>query len=304
MNEENVIREAGARIAQQPAASGTAKASLFGKLRKEFLYGGHIFAFGSAGVILSTALIGAFRPDYVFLALIYFIYYLIYLYDHSSGAELDAVTNPVRAAYLKSKAQQEKSVFAASALIIAAILLYKHDAFVALSSVLTLVLGVMYGKYFKGITMKVVAFKNYFVAAFWGIIVVYAAICHGVAISSAIWLFALFVFLRMLSIQAFFDIRDTEGDKMKKLRTFPVAYGRDNTVKIIYFLSLSSILLVFAAVWAGYWQARYAVLALSFFYGVFYLRKYQRGDDSSYLWAAGEFLLWTALVLLANALMR
>jgi 4-hydroxybenzoate polyprenyltransferase len=278
------------------------KESLVGKAKKEFLYGGHIFAFGAAGVIYATAMIGGFRINYLFLVLIYFIYYLIYLYDHSSGAEMDAVTNPVRAEYLKSKVKREKYVFGASALIIIVVLLYKNNLFITISSILTLALGMMYGKYFKDITTRIVAFKNYFVASFWGIIVLYAAICHGVEINSAIWIFAAFVFIRMLSIQAFFDIRDTEGDKMKRLKTFPAVYGRENTIKIIYFLSTLSIILVFWAVVSGYWAARYAFLAASFVYGMLYIKKYRAGDNSCYLWAAGEFILWALLVLLANVL--
>jgi len=273
---------------------------IFAFAKNEFIYGGHLFAFAASGVILSTGIIGKFEVDPVFLILIYFIYYLIYLYDHSSGADADAMTNPIRAEYLKGKIEKEKYVFAISFLVIAAILFYKNSTFITVASILTLALGMLYGKFFKNITVRLVAFKNFFVAAFWGIIVLYAALCHGATLGYSIFSFSIFVFVKMLAIQAFFDIRDTEGDRLKKLLTFSVVYGPEKTIKIIRFLAILSCAIILGAVYAGYWKTSFVLLILSSVYSMVYIGKYYNKNSYCYLWAAGELLVWTFLILLAN----
>lgn len=275
---------------------------LLGVVRKEFLYGGHIFAAGAAGVVLSTALIGGFKPDAEFLVLIYLIYYIIYLNDHVAGAEQDAINNPVRSAYLKDKARRGTLLMAGAAFLSGYLIMEKGSLFVAAASLLTLILGVLYGRCFKGITKSVTAFKNYFVAAFWGIIVIYAAVCHGAPISAAVLVFSLYTFLRMLAIQAFFDVRDIKGDAEEKLKTYPVVWGVPKTLRFISVLNGFSVFLILVSTLKGYVPAAYLILILSVAYGASYIERYRRGDQSAYLWAAGEFLFWTMLVLIANVL--
>ena len=270
------------------------------KAEKEFLYGGHLFAFGSAGVIFSTSIIGGFNADAGFLILIYFIYYLIYLYDHSVGADSDVITNPIRAEYLKDKIKKEKYIFILSCFIIGIILVLKRSLFIFIASILTLGLGVLYGRIFKNITKIIIAFKNFFVAAFWAIIVIYASLCHGFGVSSAVGLLSLFVFVRMLAVQIFFDIRDVEGDSMKKLRTIPVVWGKENAVKIIYILNIISIFVLLFAIGIGCWNSGLILLSLSLLYNIYYLKKYKKGDGTCYLWAAAEPIIWSFLVMLSN----
>jgi len=138
---------------------------LYSRIKNEFLFGGHILTLGSSCVAASATIILGKKQNLSLLVLLYLIFYIIYLFDHSRGAETDALTNPQRAFYLEGKLEIQKIILEISFLLVVVILIAKGNLNVFVCGIVILVMGVAYGSFFKKFTEKIFAFKNFFVSA-------------------------------------------------------------------------------------------------------------------------------------------
>lgn len=270
------------------------------RVEEEFLYGGHIFALGSACIAASTIIILKTELNLGILLLFYLIFYIIYLYDHFKGVESDALTNSKRTAYLSGRAGNRLIVFRIMFSLVFFILVLSGDTKVFILGALILVMGISYGIFFKNITKKIFAFKNFFVALVWSILIFYALLCVREPYVFLVGLFAWFVFVRMLSIQIFFDIRDIEGDKIKHLLTVPVVMGERKAVELIYSIDLFMTISLLAVYSIPFYRNEIEIFFLLILvYRFFYMKKYFEKDQSCFLWAAGEPIVWFIIVIIS-----
>lgn len=114
----------------------------------------------------------------------------------------------------------------------------------------------------------------------------------------------LFFFLFEISYEIMYDLRDIEGDRLAKVKTYPVVHGEKTAMRIIDALLLTSSLILLLGYLSGHvpWRAFVMILAplVNFF---FYKRAMKRGLSKrdciqlTYLGAALLFLyhLWVVL---------
>lgn len=277
------------------------------ELWADFIYGGHIFAFGAICVAFMCSILFEIPITWDFLVIIYLTFYIIYLYDYFNGTEDDEKTNSTRANYFRQNDSKTITrILYGSIVSIASIYVLYSDIPNMLIGFAILFLGVTYQAYFKGLTKKITAFKNIFVSMVWAILVYVMFIYYSYPITMEALIISAFIFLRMTGIQILFDIRDIEGDQKKGLRTFPAIYGyRKGLMTLIAINFVTAILLIYGA----YIEAiPYTALMIVpvIFYAQNYLDKVDRSrkDHKSYLFAAGEPFIWFILIFSGSMIFR
>jgi len=275
-------------------------------LWKEFIYGGHLFAAGAIGVVYMGSVFCSIFISWDFLAAIYLMFYAIYFYDYTTGAEEDKQTNSERSVYINADHDRKKIklIICGATLAMSAIYIIWSDITNMVIGYSILVLGLMYHSYFKNLTRFIPAFKNFFVSAVWALLVFLLLAYYSQPITSAAILLFIFIFLRMLKIQILFDLRDTEGDKKKGLLTIPV-YMKGNSEKLLNILNLLNLLTIIViayGIFTGIIPAASMMILLVFFYGFSYIKdiKAEKEVTSHYLLAAGEPILWAILMQSGN----
>jgi 4-hydroxybenzoate polyprenyltransferase len=270
----------------------------------EFIFGGHVFAVGAVSVVLMGAILLNIPVSFDFVVIVYLIFYSIYLYDHFEGVDNDISTNYERVIYLKSR-KKVSSVIIISILIIAVMLYYFSDFYNMIFAFTILVFGLLYGSYFKQITRKVLAFKNFFVSLVWSLLIVFLVFYYSYTFTFASFFIIIFIFLRMLGIQIFLDIRDIDGDRKKGLLTVPVVLGRSKAISILKIINISTVLLI-AFTLFYYTVPGFLVMLLAVvFYGFYYIRKVEETKNGVmyYFFAVLEPIFWLLSILLGKLLL-
>ena len=277
------------------------------ELWNDFIYGGHLFAFGAICVAFMCSILFSIPITWDFLVIIYLTFYIIYLYDYFNGTEDDEKTNSTRADYFrKNDSKTITRILYGSIISIASIYVLYSDIPNMLIGFAILILGLTYQAYFKGLTKKITAFKNIFVSMVWAILVYVMFIYYSYPITSEALIISAFVFLRMTGIQILFDIRDIEGDQKKGLRTFPAIYGyRKGFMTLIAINFITAILLIYEA-YIGALPYTALMIVPVIFYAQNYLDKVDksRKDHKSYLFAAGEPFIWFILIFSGSMFFR
>ncbi len=273
------------------------------KFQKEFMYGGHLFALGAISVVYMCALLSSIPITWDFMALVYLIFYCIYLYDYSSGAEEDLINNEDRSEYLKQEKNTNKVAFTmyASILAVAVIYVVKSDITNMLVGFTVLTLGVLYHPYFKHLTTIIPAFKNIFVSAVWALLAIFLFTYYSYPITPTALILAAFVFLRMLTIQIVFDMRDVKGDMEKGLLTVPLLF-KENDCTILNLLNVLTIGVLIYGIYIGIVPATSIMLLFVFFYAYSYIKNLHlsRSEKSNYFNAAVEPIIWAVLIQSGN----
>ncbi len=270
---------------------------------KEFIFGGHLFALGAVCVMAMCSLIFGLPIGSDLLLVTYLIFYPIYLYDYTRGADDDLLTNSARAKYLSGN-KKAYIVVAGSFAILTMLFMHFSNSITMLLGFVVLVLGLLYSSYFKKLTKKIIAFKNFFVSAVWALLVLFFFFYYSIPITVAALIMAGFVFTRMVAIQILFDVRDVEGDRKNGLLTIPVVMGNHREFGLLKCLNIASIALLVFSVFVHVLP----LLSLSFvpvmFYAFGYTKKVRKSMNNYafYLLAAVEPIIWFSVVFFGNNL--
>lgn len=263
----------------------------------ELIYGGHIFAMGAVSVVLVSSILLDVLVTVDFLIIVYLIFYAIYLNDHFKDVKKDFLTNIQRVEYLKKN--RRIPVLVSISIIVSELLLsnFGNIHSLLLGSVI-IVLGLFYSKYFKGITKKIVAFKNFFVALVWSVLTFFLFLYYSYSLTFEVILFAIFIFLRIFVVQISLDIRDKEGDKREKLLTIPVFFGK-KTESILIGLNILAFLILFYSMYFDIFPKFCVLLFLIFPYSFYYINqiKNTKNDSSIYFLAVMEPIILLIFIL-------
>jgi 4-hydroxybenzoate polyprenyltransferase len=264
---------------------------------KEFIFGGHLFALGAVCVVAMCSLIFRLPIGLDILIVTYLIFYPIYLYDYTRGVHDDLLTNSERARYLSGN-KKVNVIIGVSFISITILFIHFSNSTTMLLGLFVLVMGLLYSSHFKKITKRIIGFKNFFVASVWALLVLFLFCYYSVPITKETMIIAGFVFIRMISIQILFDVRDVEGDKKNGLLTIPVVLGRSKEFRLLKLLNVASVFLIVIAVFFHVLP----LIVLSFlplmFYAFVYMEKIRKSMNNyvNYLLAAVEPLLWFSFV--------
>jgi len=270
---------------------------------KEFIFGGHLFALGATCVVAMCSLLFGLPIGLDLLLVTYLIFYPIYLYDYTQGATDDVLTNSARANYLSGN-KKAYFVIAGSVAVLTMLFIHFSNSITMLLGFAVLVLGLLYSSYFKKLTKKIIAFKNFFVSAVWALLVLFFFFYYSVPITAAALIMAGFVFTRMVAIQILFDVRDVDGDRKNGLLTIPVVMGNHKEFGLLKCLNIASIALLSFAVYFHILP----LISLSFvpvmFYAFSYIRKVKSSMNNyaCYLLAAVEPIVWFSVVFFGSNL--
>jgi 4-hydroxybenzoate polyprenyltransferase len=273
----------------------------------EIFYNGHFQTWGSLAIVISSGQLLGIKITWDLLAVVYLLFYAIYLYDRYKTVEIDSLTNQARSKHIK-KIYRFTPWILSVILTTMLFLLFRFSNIYAVLFVIVIVpLGFFYPIYFKKFTKKIIGFKNIYVASIFSIFTIFPSLYYGIAIEKTYFLilFALllFTFLRGVMMQVFLDLKDIEGDKKEGLLTLAIVYGKERVYKIINIMNLITSLafpvlyFIFPA-----WNLTPAILFLSILavWNFYFFNLARRGNYFGFVLGSGEFIYWPVSIYLGQ----
>ena len=269
---------------------------------KEFIYGGHLQCLGVAGIAYTSSFILNLDISWKFLVLSYLVFYPIYVHDRFRGIKMDKATNPERTDHFEKYLSIMPKLILGSIILLLILLIQIENSKLFIFSLVMLFLGLLYPLYFKGLTKKIIAFKNFYVSAFFAAMVAIPVVFHGYELDLSTTLILailmVFVFIKTMLMQILLDCKDIEGDKPLGLLTIPVLIGKDRSLKLLKSLSLLAGLAILIPIAIILPQFLIGMIALLLVIPV-NLYSYilsQRNNYMGYVIGSSEFVLWFALI--------
>ena len=270
---------------------------------KEFIHGGHLQCLGVVGIVYVAGFLLNIEVNWEILALAYLIFYPIYINNRFRWIKLDGSANPERTKHLKSYLPLTPKIILFSVFLLVVLLTYIGNAKLTALSLTLLILGLLYPFYFKNLTKKIFAFKNFYVALFFAAMA-FLPVLHSSQPFAASLLasFLLLVFLKTVLMQILLDCKDIEEDKAIGLLTVPALIGKEGTLKFLRIANTLTVILVlflsFLLIDGFPLQMMALLLIIPFNFLSYNLAQQQ--NYYGYILAGGEFLLWPILILIAK----
>jgi len=267
---------------------------------KEFIYGGHLTALGASSIAFTSALLLDIPITWDFLLIVYLITYTVYLYNRFKEFDEDFLTNPDRTQHIGGYIKYTPLIVFCSTLVIIWLLLCFGNSLSLAFGLSLLLSGFFYSLFFKKVTRKIVGFKNFYVSFIWAFLIILMGTYYDMSLNLALILLFLFVFLRILVNNIFFDIKDIGLDKKRRLKTFPVVLGKDKALNYLQVLNFVSFIPLVSGIWSDLFPFFALWLIFFYFYSLYYLKKVKKKKSNAYFLftlADGEYLLWATIII-------
>ncbi|MCP6718786.1 MAG: UbiA family prenyltransferase [Patescibacteria group bacterium] len=270
---------------------------------KEFIYGGHLLALGAGAIVISAALLLDERVSWDYPVIIYLIAYTAYLYNRYKEVDKDFLTNPKRTQHLKKYIRYVPLIIWCVFFIIIGILVYSKKL-LTLPFILFLFLGgLLYTVFFKKVTKKITAFKNFFVALEWTLPIAFLPIYYSFSFSLPLFLIIIFVYLKTFIVNSYFDTKDVEVDEKEKLLTLPITLSLNRYLVYLKYLTLLFGLIIILSVWFEQLPIFSLILVFTIPFNFYIFKETQKSIISPsrlYFLAGGEFIIWPILLLIGK----
>ena len=289
------------------------KWSFIVKLKKtlidEFIYGGHLLSLGALGIVCTGMLIyeGSKLNAWPILALAYLTSQIVYNFDHISDVSGENGDNKERPKYVASTKRHQLIGLGVYALLFL-VTSFFTTIYAAFLGAFIVSGGLLYTTKTKYWTKKILGFKNLYIAFFWSLLIFLIPLHYSEKpINEFTLAFAIFVFVRWIINSVYFDIKDIESDKTKKLRTLPVEKGMKTTIYLLHFLNVLSSFVIISAVVLDFVRPETLILNIFTIYSFYYLYKIRNMTSKqlrliSYTMVDGEYLLWPLALVIASSL--
>ncbi len=273
-----------------------------GRLYREFVYGGHLLALGTASIAATAALVLGRTPTWDLLLMAYLFSFGAYMVNRSSDFDQDRVSHLDRTAYLEGRRRTLPAITVISFGVGYVLALLRNLALFT-GLLVPVVLAVAYsvgskrmGRALGMSRLKEGLFvKNLTVSFGWSLIPLLVGLYY-MQLPLAVIALCPFIFLRLMVNTIFFDARDVEADAAYGVRTIPVSLGTDASRKLMDVVDFSSGLYVALLVLSGVLPVFAGLLVVfipySFAYRYFSQRSTKHQDSLRDLAADGEYLLW------------
>jgi 4-hydroxybenzoate polyprenyltransferase len=269
----------------------------------ELVHGGHLQCLSALSIVYLASVFLGTPLGFDALAVVYLMFYPIYLFDRARGVREDYLTNRKRTAHIKSYLKFVPAIILFDILILTAIFCFYGTAGSLILALMIIAVGFAYQSYFKKLTSRIWLFKNFFVAVFFSFVIVFYLFYYGIDMTvlvPTLYIVAGFFFLKILSIQIFFDLKDIPDDKKRGLLTLPVLVGRRKT---IVFLEVFNVLLMAAGLIFVFLEVLppvFIALAPTLLFTFVYLEKAKKEIRLPYILSASELVLWALLLIFIN----
>ncbi len=277
----------------------------FSLVYKEFVYGGHLLALGTASIASSAAYVLGKGPSWDLLLMAYLFSFGAYTLNRASDFEEDRVSHPERTSYLEARRRQLPVLAVASFALGYALALARNLLFF-FGLLLPLLLAIAYSVGSKRL-VKVLGFarlkegllvKNMAVSFGWSLIPVLVGLYY-LELPIAVLALCPFIFMRLMVNTIFFDARDVIADVEFGVRTLPSSIGLARSWRLMNAIDIASAAYVAGLAAVGVLPAFAAVFVLftpySLAYRYYSLRSTKHGNSLRDLVADGEYLFWGIL---------
>lgn len=239
----------------------------------EFIHGGHLIALGSAGIVLSAMFLFNISIQWEFLFIIYLGTLCIYNYDYYKGFEEDSLHNFDRTKYLKKTHKYRFIIVVLYAIGYFSLLIYFGTIASIIFGGALLLSSILYTYKIKKLTTKIVGFKSYYTAFSFSLSIIFTALYCSYPINLLTLIFFGFVFLQILLITSFCDIKDMKTDKKNNLLTLPIYFGRIKFLQFLHILNLLSFTLIIIAIAFNFIPLFSIFLFFSYIYCFYFIQK-------------------------------
>jgi 4-hydroxybenzoate polyprenyltransferase len=273
-------------------------------LQNEFIYGGHLTALGAPMMVLFVSILLNIHVSLQLLFIAYLAPLIVYSVDYHKSMEKDKETNPGRSSYLSTRSGVYPYLIAFyTLLLLASLILFARGGLMLLIIALA-ICGVLYSTVFKGLTKKLPGFKNVFTSAVWASGCAFGLpMYYSMPFEAVFGLVFLFMLVRGLSNNIFFDLKDIESDAAEGLKTLPVLLGERRMTILLLALDIAALPILLLGVYLGQ-LPMYALSMIALVFSTFlYLSLVNSGEGKRmgypyYLLADVEVLFWpVALVI-------
>jgi len=242
-------------------------------LKNEFIHGGHLIALGTAGIVFSFMFLYSTIIRWEFLLIIYLGTLCIYNYDYYMGFKEDSLHNIDRTSYLKKSYKYRALIDAFYGVGFFSMLVYFGNLSSIVFGAFLLFSAILYSYKIKKLTTKVVGFKSYYTAFSFSLSIIFAALYCSYPIDLAIFAFFGFVFLQILLITSFCDLKDLDTDKKHKLITLPIFFGKNKFLQFLHIINLTSLFLIIGAIILNLLPFFSIFLFFSYLYCFYFIQK-------------------------------
>jgi len=285
--------------------------TFFKFLFNEILYNGHFQTWGSLAIVIFSGQLLNIKITWDLLLIVYLSFYLIYLHDRYRSLEVDFLTNPIRSKHIKSIYKYIPSILIIGLLILISLLYYFSNIYAAIFIILVTIFGFLYPLYFKGLTKKIIAFKNFYVSLVFSLLVILPNIYYQISLTrtTLLILLLLFIFtlLRGLMMQFFLDLKDIEGDKKEGLLTLGIVLGKEKVFKIINVINLfTSLSLPILYIAMPSLSLHPSILFLVFLaiWNFYFFSLAKNGNFFGFILGSGEFIYWSLFVYIGELILK
>jgi len=273
----------------------------------EIFYNGHFQTWGSLAIVVSSAQLLNIKLTWDIFAVVYLSFYLLYLHDRYRSVEIDSLTNPKRSQHIKKIYNYIPRLIAMGCVVLIFLLYVYVNIFASIFIILVTIFGFLYPIYFKNLTKKVVAFKNFYVSSVFSLLVILPNIYYKIpANNTALLILAIlliFTFLRGVMMQFFLDLKDIEGDKKEGLKTLGVLIGKERVFAIIYGMNLLTSLflpLLYLVSPLQLLPSSVLFLILLAFWNFYFFNLAKKGNFTGFVLGSGEFIYWPLFVFMGE----
>jgi 4-hydroxybenzoate polyprenyltransferase len=240
---------------------------------KEFIHGGQLIALGTAGIVLSFMFLYNATIRWEFLLIIYLGTLCIYNYDYYKGFAEDSLNNIDRTSYLKKTHKYRFIIVTFYGISFFSMLIYFGNLSSIIFGGLILLSAILYTYKIKKLTTKIIGFKSYYTAFSFSLSIIFTALYCSYPINLVIFVFFGFVFLQILLITSFCDLKDIVTDKKNNLLTLPIFFGKNKFLQFLHILNLASLILIITAIIMELMPLFSIFLFFSYLYCFYFIQK-------------------------------
>jgi len=269
----------------------------------EFIYGHHWCSLNASAIVLSMMILLGMNIRWEFVLIAYLGTQCIYNYNHYKELDSDAVTTSPRVAHIRKYGAIYPLIIKLYGILFFLFLIFFGNLPSILFGSFLLSLGLVYTTNVKSVSKRMIGLKALYTSISWGLLILFTAIYCSYPLTIGVILFFLFVFLRMVIITTFYDIKDISSDRESGLVTLPMIFQDKNSwLNILHILNIISLIPIILGVLFSILPIYSLLLLPLIFYGFTYIQKAKSNTADinflSYLVADGDYNIWPVLLII------
>lgn len=281
---------------------------MFKSAYREFVYGGHLLALGTASIASCSALILGQTPTLDLFLMAYLFSNGAYTMNRVSELDQDASSHPQRTAHLKSRGRL-LPYLVITYFLTGYVLAFLRNLYFFAALLVPLFLSLLYSvgsrRFVKFLGVRrlkeQLLVKNIAISFGWSLIPILVGLYYT-SVTLPLLVLCPFIFLRLIVNSVFFDVRDAQADALYGTRTIPSVYGNrvGNVVMgLVDILSLGYIILIALVGAIPIYAMTLAVFPL---YSLLYRAGSRLFDQDLIrdLVADGEYIMWAPVLLIGK----